>query len=82
MKKVLISEDVLKGGKADKLSIPQIAKKHNVTIATILTQIEKGIPVEREHTTSDQLALEIVLDHLTEMPDYYTRLKKMERDYK
>jgi len=39
-----------------------------------------GIKVEYEHTTSRQIAMRIALDHLTEIPDYYTRLEKMEHD--
>jgi len=43
-------------------------------------QLRMGIKVEYEHTTSKQIATRIALDHLTEIPDYYTRLKKMEED--
>ncbi len=32
-----------------------------------------------EHTDDRDLAMRIALDHLAEIPDYYTRLKKMER---
>ena len=39
-----------------------------------------GIDVEKEHSDSEELAKEIALDHLAEIPDYYTRLKKMEAD--
>jgi hypothetical protein len=41
-------------------------------------QIAKGEKVELEHTTSRPLAHAIAKDHLAEIPDYYTRLKKME----
>jgi len=41
-------------------------------------QIEMGIKVEMEHTKDRDMAEEIAMDHLTEIPDYYTRLKKME----
>jgi hypothetical protein len=37
-----------------------------------------GIEIEKEHTTDEALAKEIAMDHLKEIPDYYTRLKKME----
>lgn len=43
-----------------------------------LDQILTGIQVETEHTDDLMTALEIALDHLEEIPDYYTRLKKME----
>lgn len=45
-------------------------------------QIELGIKVEQEHTDDKALAKQIAKDHLVEIPDYYTRLKKMEEDYK
>ena len=39
-----------------------------------------GIEIEHEHTNNPELAKRIALDHLAEIPDYYTRLKKMEKD--
>lgn len=45
-------------------------------------QIIKGIEVEMEHTKDPQVALEITMDHLRELPDYYTRLEKMEKSGK
>lgn len=41
-------------------------------------QIEKGIKIELEHTGDAEKAKEIAKDHLTEIPDYYDRLEKME----
>lgn len=42
-------------------------------------QLEKGIKVEREHAGKDTaLAREIAMDHLTEDPDYYRKLEKIE----
>ena len=43
-------------------------------------QAEKGTEAELEHTTDVNVAREIALDHLAEMPDYYTRLDKMEHE--
>lgn len=43
-------------------------------------EIEMGIKVEMEHTNSKIIALRIVKDHLAELPDYYTRLIKMEKN--
>lgn len=37
-----------------------------------------GIKVEFEHTDDVMTAMEIAMDHLTEIPDYYTRLSDME----
>jgi len=41
-------------------------------------QIQEGIRVEMEHTRDPQIAYEIALDHLYEVPDYYTRLRRVE----
>lgn len=41
-------------------------------------QLEQGIQVETEHTSDPTTAKKIALDHLTEIPDYYTRLAQME----
>jgi len=35
-------------------------------------QVIKGLEVEKEHTENPMIALEIVMDHLTEDPEYYT----------
>lgn len=42
------------------------------------TELARGIKVEREHTTSDDLAKEIAKDHLSEDPAYYQKLQKIE----
>lgn len=59
-------------------SAEQIAKKHGLTIDQVNAQLDKGVPVEREHTKSDEEAREIARDHVHEFPDYYDRLDKME----
>jgi hypothetical protein len=41
-------------------------------------ELAMGDKVELEHTDNPVIARRIALDHLTELPDYYTRLKKME----
>lgn len=41
-------------------------------------QLAMGVEVEKEHTPDEETARRIALDHLAEMPDYYTRLKEME----
>ena len=43
-------------------------------------ELKMGIEVEYEHTTDKDTAQRIALDHLAEIKDYYTRLKKMEED--
>lgn len=71
-------ENQLKGGKADKLSLQQIADKHEVSLEVIKKQVHKGVKVEMEHTDNSNKALEIVMDHLVESAQYYTKLKEME----
>ena len=56
-----------------------IAKKHKVSIESLEKQLQKGIKVEMEHTTDRNEAETIALHHLEEIPDYYSRLNKMEK---
>jgi hypothetical protein len=77
-----MQKDNLKGGKSDNLSLEDIAKKHGVGLNSIKTQIEIGKKIELEHVNCDDLAEEIAKDHLEEFPDYYTRLKDMEKQAK
>ena len=62
------------------LSAEEVAKKHGVSLKSIKAQVKKGIQVELEHTKDKVKAEEIALDHITEMPDYYDKLKKMENE--
>lgn len=71
-------ENQLEGGKADNMSLEDIAKKHNVTVEVIESELEKGIKVEMEHTDDPEKAKEIALDHLSEQSDYYEKLKQVE----
>ena len=70
--------NTLKGGKSDNLSLQDIADKFKVPVAQIQTQIQKGIHIEMEHTSDKEKATEIATDHVSEFPDYYDRLDKME----
>lgn len=60
----------------------EIAKKHKIPLNNILTQLKVGIPVEHEHTKDEKMATIIALQHLDEIPDYYTKLKKVESQTK
>ena len=60
-------------------TIRSVAKKHGVSIDQIKQQLAKGIKVEMEHTTHQDVAHEIALDHLGEEPDYYDKLEKVEK---
>ena len=70
----------LKGGKADKLTPADIAKKFKVSIEKIEAQINKGVTIEMEHTNDKEKATEIATDHVSEFADYYDRLEKMENN--
>lgn len=59
-----------KGGRADKREVLEFD----------LDQLLQGIKIEHEHTSDPDEALKIAMDHLSEIPDYYTRLEKMERE--
>ena len=43
-------------------------------------QMQMGLRVEMEHTSNKMIAEKITKDHLSEIPDYYSRLKKMEKE--
>jgi hypothetical protein len=43
-------------------------------------QLEMGTKIEMEHTDNKLIAKMIAKDHLKELPDYYTRLRKMENE--
>jgi uncharacterized protein (UPF0333 family) len=63
-------------------TVEAIAKKHRLDVSFIQKQLDMGEPIEHEHTKDHELAREIALQHLDEIPDYYTRLKKMEASAK
>ncbi len=63
-------------------TVEQIAKKHRLEVSFIQKQLDMGEPIEHEHTKDHELARDIALQHLDEIPDYYTRLKKMEASAK
>ena len=43
-------------------------------------ELAMGIEIEYEHSSNREVAKRIALAHLKEIPDYYTRLKKMEAE--
>jgi hypothetical protein len=59
-----------------------VSRNNRSTIATDSDdgELAKGIKVEMEHTTDANIAKKIALDHLKEIPDYYTRLIAMEKE--
>lgn len=72
-------EEKLKVGKGDKMTLKDLAKKHKVSMEAITDQFIQGVKVEQEeHTNDRKKAMEIAMDHLSEDPKYYNKLKKME----
>lgn len=65
-------KDKLPGGRADGKPITNYDLK----------QVLSGINFERDHTKDNMLALELAMDHLEVMPDYYTRLERMDWESK
>jgi hypothetical protein len=63
-------KDRLKGGRADGKAITSYNLK----------ELLEGIRFEREHTDDSLLALEMAMDHLETVPDYYVRLLRMEQE--
>jgi hypothetical protein len=63
-------KDQIKGGFADGKAV----------INYDLKELLEGIKWEREHTSDSLLALEMAMDHLERIPDYYSRLSRMERE--
>jgi ribosomal protein L37E len=73
--------EILKGGRADRRTIREIADFHNVKYDVVFKQYKKGIKHELEHTSNFNIAKEIAKDHLYEMPDYYDMLEKIEKTF-
>lgn len=70
----------LKGGNAYGMSLKDIKTKWVGYGVDLEKQLNMGIKVEMEHTDYPEVAKRIAMDHLVEIPDYYTRLKRMEDD--
>ena len=67
-----MSKEEIKGGKADNMSINDIAKLHGVSPKDIEKEVEIGMDVEKEHTPSKSKQREIAKDHTVEDDEYYT----------
>jgi hypothetical protein len=64
--KIILEKQQLRGGKGDKTTPKDVNKK----------ELKLGKKVEKEHTKNKEKRQEIALDHLTEDPKYYSKLKK------
>ena len=63
------AKEILHGGEGDNKKDDEFDKK----------ELVKGMDHEREHTTSKKIQKEIAKDHLTEDPEYYEKLEKIEK---
>lgn len=63
--------DKIRGGKGDKAKPSDFDSE----------QLKMGIEVEMEHTKDRRLAREIAMDHLSEDPRYYSKLKKIHKEH-
>lgn len=63
-------KDQLPGGLADNKTPADFKKP----------ALKQGVSVESEHTKNKSLAKEIAMDHLSEDPSYYPKLKRMEKE--
>jgi predicted DNA-binding protein YlxM (UPF0122 family) len=61
------------------MSPKDIADKFGVTTKMVKDQIKKGKKIESEHTNDKEKQTEIAEDHISEFPDYYDRIDKMEK---
>ena len=74
-----ISEaEKVKGGMSDNMTLSDIAKHHDIELAELEAEYAKGLKVEMEHTSDNEIAAEIARDHLYEDPKYYTKLATIE----
>ena len=62
-------KDLLQGGKADNIPDREFSP----------SSLSEGASHEHEHTNKNQVAKEIAKDHLSEDPDYYKKVKSIEK---
>lgn len=67
--KKALETNKLKGGEGDNKKPSDFSKG----------VLDEGTDEEKEHTTDSDMAKEIAMDHLTQDPNYYTKLKKIEK---
>ena len=61
--------------KKELLTVEIVAAKHNVPVSDILKQVEMGMEVEKEHYGGEAERKLTALQHLEEVPNYYSKLK-------
>lgn len=87
-----MKKERIPGGKSKGKSLKDIAIMHSKSDSKskpderkvekmmdhLKSEFKKGIKIELEHTTDENIAREIAMDHLYEDPKYYTKLSKIE----
>ena len=63
----------------DVKSTSELADKHKVAFDKIVRAVTAGTKIEKEHTTKKEVAKQIALAHVGEDPNYYKKLRKIEK---
>jgi len=77
----LARRNVLLNGEGDTLTVEDLLNNFGDKV-DILYELNLGIGTEYEHTDQYNISMDITMDHLSEFPDYNSRLKKMEEEAK
>ena len=78
-----INTDVDSDGQLEDFTEAGLSIEHGFTVDDAdPKELELGRKIEMEHTSNPKFAERIALDHLSEIPDYYTRLVAMEKEAK
>lgn len=72
---IKVEDEEIEGGESDNMTVKDLSKKHGVSVKDIQKELKVGIKIEMEHTKNKSTAREIVMDHISEFPDYYTNPK-------
>lgn len=76
-----VRKDITRDGKRIKTKV-YVLRNPEYKRIDLNEQLKIGVKIEQEHTTDKKIAEKIARDHLKEIPDYYTRLAKMEKEAK
>jgi len=74
----IVSAEKMSGGRADGMSVKDIAEDQDVDVEEVKKNLDIGSKVEKEHVKNKSLTREIAKDHLVEDIDYYKMLDEME----
>lgn len=60
-------------------NVKNLSRKYNKSEKEMKDIVDSGIKVEKEHTSKKQVAKQIAMAHVGENPEYYEKLKKIEK---